>query len=69
VLIFGCSATYWLKPLLEQRLAALGWDVPVLEGQGAAIALARLMVELRLNYSGLSFPSSVPARTRRRIRP
>jgi Asp/Glu/hydantoin racemase len=69
VLIFGCSATYWLRPILEGRLRALGWDVPVLEGQGAAIALAKLMVGLKVNYSGLSFPSSRPRITRRRIVP
>ena len=69
VLIFGCSATYWLKPFLEQRLEALGWDVPVLEGQGAAIELAKLLVGLGVNHSGLSFPSSTPRVTRRRIVP
>lgn len=69
VLIFGCSATYWLKPFLERRLADLGWDIPVLEGQGAAIAQARMLVDLKLNYSALSFPSSTPVRTRRRILP
>jgi len=69
VLIFGCSATYWLKPFLERRLQQLGWDVPVLEGQGTAIELAKLMVGLKLNYSGLSFPSSAPKATRRRIVP
>ena len=69
VLIFGCSATYWLKPILEARLKALGWDIPVLEGQGAAIELAKLMVGMKLNYSGLSFPSGTPGATRRRIVP
>jgi Asp/Glu/hydantoin racemase len=69
VLIFGCSATYWLRPFLQRRLNELGWDVPVLEGQSAAIQLAKLLVGLALNASGLTFPSSRPVKTRRRILP
>ena len=69
VLIFGCSATYWLRPFLQRRLQDLGWDVPVLEGQAAAIQLAKLLLGLRLNASGLTFPASRPARTRHKILP
>ena len=37
VLILGCSAAYWLQPLLQARLADIGWEVPVLEGYRCAI--------------------------------
>ncbi len=66
VITFGCSATFWLRPFLQKRLAALGWEVPVLEGYGCAITLAKAMVDLRLNASGLMFPSDKPAKWRRR---
>lgn len=32
VLIIGCSAAYWMQGPLQDRLCALGWEVPVLEG-------------------------------------
>lgn len=67
VLIFGCSATYWMKPFLTARLNELGWDLPVLEGQSCAIQLAKLMLELGVVASGLAFPSPRPARARHRI--
>ncbi len=69
VLIFGCSATYWLRPFLERRLQDLGWNLPVLEGQSVAIELAKLMVRLRLNVSRLTLPDSRPAKTHRKILP
>lgn len=66
VIILGCSAAYWLQPLLQARLAEIGWEVPVLEGYRCAIALAKLMVGLGLDASGLAFPSDHPKRWRRK---
>lgn len=54
-LILGCSAAYWLKPVLQRRLAGLGWDAPVLEGYGCAIAMAKMLVDLGADASGLAF--------------
>lgn len=68
VLILGCSAAYWLQPPLQQRLAALGWDVPVLEGYRAAIAEAKRLVDLGVPASGLAWPRDPPRRARRRLR-
>ena len=65
-IILGCSAAYWLQPFLQARLAEIGWEVPVLEGYRCAIALAKLMVELGVDASGLAFPSDHPKRLRRR---
>ncbi|WP_337877210.1 aspartate/glutamate racemase family protein [Elioraea sp.] len=65
-LILGCSAAYWLKPVLQRRLAGLGWDVPVLEGYGCAIAMAKMLVDLGTDASGLAFPHDPPKRVRRR---
>lgn len=66
VLIFGCAATYWLQPFVQQRLNEMGWDVPVLEGYSAAIILAKLMVDLGVTASGLWFPGDRPKRWRRK---
>ena len=65
VITFGCSATFWMCPFLQERLAAIGWEVPVLEGYSCAIALAKTMVNLGLNASGLAFPSDHPRKWRR----
>jgi Asp/Glu/hydantoin racemase len=67
--ILGCSAAYWLQRPLTRRLAALGWDVPVLEGYGAAVAQAKMLVGLGVDASGLAFPADPPPRTRRRLLP
>jgi allantoin racemase len=65
-IILGCSAAYWLQVPLRERLAALGWDVPVLEGYSAAVAQAKMLVDLGVDASGLAFPADPPKRTRRR---
>jgi Asp/Glu/hydantoin racemase len=65
-LIFGCSAAFWLQAPLSRRLAELGWDVPVLEGYSSAVAMARLLVDLGEDASGLAFPADPPKRIRRR---
>lgn len=66
VLIIGCSGAYWLCEPLQERLAALGWDVPVLEGYRCAIQMAIGLVAMRLHASALAFPSDNPKRIRRR---
>ena len=65
-LIIGCSAAYWLQPVLQGRLTELGWDVPVLEGYRSAIAQARMLVDLGADASGLAWPRDPPRRVRRR---
>jgi len=66
VITFGCSATFWLQPFLQQRLCALGWEIPVLEGYSCAIELAKLMVDLQVDASGLTFPNDSPKKWRRK---
>jgi Asp/Glu/hydantoin racemase len=66
VITFGCSATFWLKPFLQKRLEEMGWEVPVLEGYGCAIVLAKSMVALGVDASGLNFPSDAPKKWRRK---
>jgi Asp/Glu/hydantoin racemase len=66
VIMLGCSAAYWLQPLLQRRLHAIGWDVPVLEGFRCAIEVAKTLVDLGVDASGLAFPGERPARSRRR---
>jgi allantoin racemase len=65
VLVFGCSAAFWLQQPLRERLQALGWDVPVLEGYSCAIAMAKLLAGLGVDASGLAFPGDPPPRSRR----
>ncbi|MDH5748287.1 MAG: aspartate/glutamate racemase family protein [Rhodospirillales bacterium] len=66
VITFGCSASFWLKPILQQRLDDLGWEIPVLEGYSCAITMAKLMVDLGVDASGLMFPSAHPKKWRRK---
>lgn len=66
VIMLGCSAAYWMRPLLQKRLHAIGWDVPVLEGYRCAIAVAKTLVDLGVDASGLAFPGERPAKWRRR---
>ena len=66
VIIFGCSGTYWLQPFVQKRLNEMGWEVPVLEGYSCAIVLAKAMVSLGIDASGLLFPSDRPKKWRRK---
>ena len=66
VITFGCSALFWLQPVLQKRLAELGWEVPVLEGYSTAITLCKAMVDLGVNASGLVYPSAHPKKIRRK---
>jgi Asp/Glu/hydantoin racemase len=67
-LILGCSAMYWMRPHLERRLRAMGWEAPVLEGYRCAIEVAKLLAGLGLSASGLAFPRDDALRARRRKR-
>lgn len=66
VITFGCSGLFFLRPFLVQRLHALGWDVPVLEGYQCTITLAKSMVDLKVCASGLTFPPDRPKKWRRK---
>ena len=66
VIMLGCSASFWLQPFLQKRLAAAGWEVPVLEGFRCAIELAKLFIDLGTGSSGLMVPSERPKRWRRK---
>src|SRR5215468_4390160 len=66
VIMLGCSAAFWLQPLLQKRLREIGWDVPVLEGARAAIQVAKMLVDLDVDASGLAFPGVQPTKWRRR---
>jgi allantoin racemase len=66
VIMLGCSAAFWMQPLLQKRLSEIGWDVPVLEGARSAIAVAKLLVDQGLDASGLAFPGERPAKWRRK---
>jgi allantoin racemase len=66
VITFGCSGLFWLRPFVEKRLREIGWEIPVLEGYSCAISLARLLVDLGVSASGLTFPSDRPKKWRRK---
>lgn len=66
VITFGCSALFWMRPILEKRLDDMGWEIPVLEGYSCAIVLAKTMVSLGVDASGLAFPGPRPKKWRRR---
>jgi allantoin racemase len=66
VITFGCSALFWLQPVLQKRLDEMGWEVPVLEGYSTALTLCKAMVDLGVNASGLVYPSAHPKKIRRK---
>ena len=66
VLTFGCSALFWMQPILQRRLTELGWEIPVLEGYSCAITLAKTMVSLGVDASGLTYPGAHPKKWRRK---
>jgi allantoin racemase len=66
VITFGCSGTFWLQPFVEKRLREIGWEVPVLDGYQCAISTAKLLVNLGVSASGLTFPSVTTKKWRRK---
>jgi len=44
----------------------MGWEIPVLEGYSCAITLAKAMVSLGVDASGLTFPGDRPRKWRRK---
>lgn len=64
VIMFGCSALYWMAPYLEKRLEEIGWDIPVIEGYRCALGLAKLLVDLGQSVSGLAYPGDRPRKWR-----
>lgn len=66
VITFGCSATFWLQPFVQRGLNEMGWEIPVLEGYSSAIVLAKAMVDLGVDASGLMFPGDHPRKWRQK---
>ncbi len=66
VITFGCSGTFWLQRFVQKRMDEMGWEIPVLEGYSCSIVLAKLMVDLGVDASGLTFPSDRPKQWRRK---
>jgi|SoiMethySBSTD1v2_1073268.scaffolds.fasta_scaffold00046_3 allantoin racemase len=69
VIIFGCSGVYWLQPFVKKGLAERGWDVPVLEGYSASIEHAKMLVNLGITASGITFMANHPKRLPAKIIP
>ncbi len=66
VINLGCSGLFWLQPIIQKRLNEMGWEVPVLEGYSCSIVLAKTLISLGVNASGLTFPSDRPKKWRRK---
>ncbi len=64
---FGCSGSFWLQPFVQEGLNERGWEVPVVEGYGCAIGLAKMMVDLGINASGITFPGDRPRRSPKKV--
>ncbi len=67
VITLGCSMVFFLQPHIKEGLRARGWDVPVLEGYTASIELAKLMVNLGVNASGITYMDARPQRIPQKI--
>ena len=66
VIMLGCSAAFWMQPFLQRRLDEAGWEAPVLEGTRCAIELAKTLVNLGVDASGLMLPGERPTQWRRK---
>jgi Asp/Glu/hydantoin racemase len=66
VITFGCSGLFWLQPFVQKQLTEIGWEVPVLEGYSCAITLAKTLVDLGVDASGLAYPGDRPKKWRRK---
>ena len=66
VITFGCSDVFWLQSFLQKRLGEKGLEIPVLEGYSCAIVLAKRLVDLGVDASGLTFPIDRPNKWRRK---
>lgn len=62
VITMGCSGVFWLQPFVDAGLRERGWDIPVLEGYSASIQLAKLMIDLGVNASGITYMADHPER-------
>ncbi len=62
VITLGCSGVFWLKPFIQAGLDERGWEVPVLEGYSSSILLAKLMIDLGVNASGITYMADHPKR-------
>ena len=69
VIILGCSGVFWLKSFIQKGLAELGWEVPVLDGYTSAIEMAKMLVNLGINHSGISYPQDFPRQKPTKIVP
>lgn len=69
VITMGCSGTFWLQPFIKKGLEERGWDVPVLEGYSTSIEHAKLLVNLGLTASGITFMPDHPKRLPTKIIP
>ena len=67
VITLGCSMTFFLQPFIKDGLKQRGWDVPVLEGYTASIELAKLMVNLGVNASGITYMGARPQKILNKI--
>lgn len=69
VITLGCSGVFWLQPYIKKGLEQRGWDVPVLEGYSASIEHAKLLVNLGVTASGITFMPDHPKRLPTKIIP
>lgn len=69
VITLGCSGIFWLQPFIKKGLEERGWDVPVLEGYSASIEHAKMLVNLGLTASGITFMPDHPKRLPTKIIP
>lgn len=69
VITLGCSGVFWLQPYIKKGLEKRGWDVPVLEGYSASIEHAKLLVNLGVTASGITFMPDHPKRLPTKIIP
>ena len=56
VIVLGCTGMTEVATALQQKVLAVGYEVPIVDPLRAAIQWAEMLVKLKLRHSGVAYP-------------
>ncbi len=56
VIVLGCTGMTEVTAILQQKVSAAGYEVPIVDPLRAAIQWAEMLVNLKLKHSGIAYP-------------
>jgi allantoin racemase len=56
VIVIGCTVLTWVQPIAQERLNAMGYNVPVPHPFNRAIEMAKALVNMNLTQGRYAFP-------------